>query len=114
MLKKLNLDRHTLKYVRPVSDIAFLSKLIDNVVANRLHANRNAYELNKKFKSIDEITIRGRLKLKYTAIYLRLSETKSGVVQMMLDLSASFVTINNKVLVKLFRKRIGVERNALK
>ena len=94
-MKKLNLNRHTLKYVRPVSNIACLSKLIENVVANRLHANRNAYELNKKFKSIDEITTRGRLKLKYTKIYRRLSETKSGVVLMMLDLSAAFVTINN-------------------
>ena len=49
LLKKHGLDSEVLKNFRPVSDLSFLSKLIEKVVLARLIAHKSNHNLNQKF-----------------------------------------------------------------
>ena len=115
LLKKPNLDRDNLKNFRPVSNIAFLSKLIEKVVVHRLNVYMNAYGLNEKFQSAYRRNHGTETALvKIHDDILRSLDSRSGVVLVMLDLSAAFDTIDHNILVERFKKRLGVEGKALK
>ena len=61
LLKKSSLDKEVLKNYRPVSNLNFISKLIEKVVANRLkqHFNINNFRtsINKQFHQINIQTL---------------------------------------------------------
>ena len=46
LLKKSNLPVNNLKNYRPVSNLSFISKIIEKVVSNRLQAHINSNKLN--------------------------------------------------------------------
>ena len=51
LIKKANLDANNFKNYRPVSNIAFVSKLIEKVVANRINEHVDTNGLSEKFQS---------------------------------------------------------------
>ena len=51
LLQKADLDREYLKNYRPVSNLSCLSKIIEKVVASRLHSYLNQRDLFPKFES---------------------------------------------------------------
>ena len=51
LLKKADLDRECLKNYRPVSNLSCLSKIIEKVVASRLHTYLIRRDIFPKFQS---------------------------------------------------------------
>ena len=99
LLKKLLLDPEVLKNFRPVSNLSFISKLIERVVADRLGAHmltNQLYEpLQNDYRHLHspETAI-----LKVLNDLLKSIDTKGGAILVLLDLSAAFDTIDHKIL----------------
>ena len=51
LLKKSNLSVNKLKNYRPVSDLSFISRIIEKVVSNRLQAHINSNKFNNPMQS---------------------------------------------------------------
>ena len=51
LIKKVSLPRNDLKNYRPVSDLCFLSKLVERVVAKQLMSHINNNKLNNPYQS---------------------------------------------------------------
>ena len=108
-------DINSYKNYRPISNLPFLSKLIEKCVqrqlsnylnVNNLHAeNQSGYRANH---SCETATL---------AIYndlLCMTDTKNKVVLLLLDLSAAFDTVNHVLLITKLRERFGISGTALK
>ena len=114
LLKKPSLDRNNLKNFRPVSNIAFLSKIIEKVVVKRLDTYMSANDLNETYQSAYRRNHGTETALvKIHDDILRALDQKNGVVLVMLDLSAAFDTIDHDILLERFRRRLGVDGDAL-
>ena len=99
LLKKPGLDVYTLKNFRPVSNLAFLGKLIKRVLASRIseHMARNglfdAYQsAYRKGHSVETALL-----LVKNDIDVVLDEG-DGVLLLLMDLSAAFDTVNHTIL----------------
>ena len=114
LLKKENLDKEILKNYRPVSNLPFLSKVIEKIVAARL---RTHLEVNK-------------LWCKMQSAYRPFHSTKSAllcvqndilssinnrnmVALVLLDLSAAFDTIDHEKILYHLETRFGINGTAL-
>ena len=114
LIKKLTLDPEILKNFRPVSNLSFLSKLIERVVdarfekhlrENNLHCKwQSAY---KKFHSTETALLRVA-----NDILMDIDKDKC-VLLVLLDLSAAFDTIDHETLLERLSERFGVEAKAL-
>ena len=114
LLKKAGLDIEILKHFRPVSNLTYISKLIERLVATRfidyISAN-NLQELFQssytKFHSTETALIRVQNDL--------LTSIDGGkcVLLVLLDLSAAFDTIDHNILLSRLASRFGVKGTAL-
>ena len=102
LIKGNNLDPNTLKNYRPVSNLAFLGKLVERVVQRRLedHLTRNNLHIPqqsgyKKGFSTETLLIR------IVNDLLIASDEGKGTVLMLLDLSAAFDTVDHNVLLRI-------------
>ena len=114
LLKKPELDHNILKNYRPVSNLSFLSKILEKIVASQLHDHLAKHELYTKCQSAYRAyhsTETALLRLN-NDIMLALNN-KKDVVLIMLDLSAAFDTIDHDVLLKRLEYRFGVTGVAL-
>ena len=109
LLKKLGLDPEILKNFRPVSNLPFLSKLIERVSAKRLLDHMNTHHLHelfqsayKKFHSTETALIRVQ-----SDIHQALDEKKC-VILILLDLSAAFDTIDHTILLERLQSHTGI------
>ena len=113
-LKDFSLNHDELKNYRPVSNLPFLSKLMERVVLKRLnsHMERNNLVIPnqsgyKKGHSTETLLI------KITNDLLIASDKNTATVLLLLDLSSAFDTVNiNKLLDILFHE-IGIRGSAL-
>ena len=114
LLKKPSLDKNDLKNYRPVSNLSFISKVVEKVVASRLlthvelndlsNPNQSAYKKNHS----TETTL-----LKITNDISTNMEKKRVTVLTLLDLSAAFNTIDHAALLKLLSSWFGISGIAL-
>ena len=110
LLKKPSLDKNDLKNYRPVSNLSFISKVVEKVVASRLlthlelNSNQSAYKKNHS----TETTL-----LKITNDITTNMEKKRVIVLTLLDLSAAFDTIDHAALLKLLSSWFGISGIAL-
>ena len=114
ILKKADLDPDDLGNYRPVSNLPFLGKLIEKCAAdqfvahlenhNLLPSNQSAY---RHKRSCETATLRILDDL------LTLTDAKSKVILLLLDLSAAFDTVNHPVLLGRLRKLFGVSGTTL-
>ena len=114
LIKKSDLDKNKLKNFRPVSNIPYISKLIEKIVVKRIASYMESNGLNEKYQSAyrkNHGTETALIKIHNDI--LRSLDTRNGVILVMLDLSAAFDTIDHDVLLDRFRKRLGVEGDAL-
>ena len=115
LLKKHNLDKNDLKNFRPVSNIAFVSKLIEKVVVKRLSDYMSKNQLNETFQSAYRQHHGTETALvKVLDDILRSLDNKCGIILVMLDLSAAFDTIDHDILLDRFRIRLGLGGSAIK
>ena len=110
LLKKPNLDRNLLKNYRPVSNLSFISKLIEKIVAKQL----NNYIDSEGLSNVNQ------------SAYRRLHSTESALLKIqndiaasmealtLLDLSAAFNTIDHDILFNSLRDWFGVDGTVLR
>ena len=115
LLKKPGLDPEGYNNYRPVSNLTYLSKLIERAVAGQLtnHLNINGlYEgkqsAYRKFHSTETALVRVNNDL------LKAVSESGGAILVLLDLSAAFDTIDHSLLLQTLEQRMLVTSDALK
>ena len=114
LLKKHNLDPNELKNYRPISNLCFLSKLLEKVVLNQLNMHLSTNNLLNPFQSAYRQSHSTETALLHILNDLLLS-TDSGKVSLLtlLDLSAAFDTIDHTILLTRLQHTFGISDTAL-
>ena len=115
LIKSMSLDSSNMKNYRPVSNLAFVGKLIEKVVQRRLEKHLTANGLHipsqsayKKNHSTETLLIRVVNDL------LIASDQHKATVVLLLDLSAAFDTVDHNKLLSILEVEIGIVGLALK
>ena len=114
LLKKTGLDSDILKKNRPVSNLTFISKVIEKVVSGRLneHLIKNSMfdplQSAYKDKHYTETAL-----IKVQNDILSALDAGSSAILLMLDLSAAFDTIDHDILLSRLCNVYGITDNAL-
>ena len=113
-LKKTGLDSDILKNYRPVSNLTFISKVIEKVISGRLNEHlinnslfdplQSAY----RYKHSTETAL-----IKVQNDILSALDAGSSAILLMLDLSAAFDTIDHDILLARLCNVYGITGNAL-
>ena len=109
LIKKPSLNSNELKNYRPVSNLSYVSKLLEGVVAHRPNNHMQEYGLHEPLQSVykpghsTEIAL---LRVHYDI--LTNMDGQSVTMLIMLDLSAAFDTIDHRVLLDHMESTIGV------
>ena len=114
LIKKQNLDQNELKNYRPVSNLPFISKILEKVVSHQilnhikqfdlLETNQSAY---RKLHNTETAL------LKIFNDILLLADKKQVVALVLLDLSAAFDTIDHEILITRLSTTFGIRGTAL-
>ena len=114
ILKKPNLDPEVLHNYRPVSNLTFISKVLERVVAHRLQGYLDQHKLSEPLQSAykKKHSTESALVKVHNDILLAL-DSKQAVFLVLLDLSAAFDTIDQNVLIQRFQS-LGIEGSAIK
>ena len=113
-IKDENGDINSYKNYRPISNLPFLSKILEKCVQKQLDEHLNINNLHathqsgyRKNHSCETATL---------TIYndlLCLNDTKSKVVLLLLDLSAAFDTVNHEILIAKLKKIYGLKSTVI-
>ncbi|GFS07905.1 reverse transcriptase-like protein [Elysia marginata] len=115
LLKKNDLDENLLKNYRPVSNLPFLSKVLEKVVLIQIesHLNKNRlkeiYQSAYKKKHSTETAL-----LKVHSDLLEATDSGQVSILALLDLSAAFNTLDHQILLRRLEVSFGFKNNALK
>lgn len=115
LLKKSGLDKEELKNYRPVSNLPFLSKILEKIVSKRLELHLQANSLHDNLQSAyrtGHSTETALLRV-HNDIVAALDQ-KCRAVLVMLDLSAAFDVIDHDILFKRLDYSYGVTGDALR
>ena len=113
LLKKASLDQDNLSNYRPVSNLSFVSKVLEKIVSKRLHTHKLSNCLYEPFQSAyrpGHSTETAMLRVQNDI--LRELDDGKGVFLVLLDLSAAFDTVSHHILLKRLSKQFGVTGNA--
>ena len=115
IIKKPGLDKDILKNYRPLSNLPYLSKTIERVVAARLSAhmsecnlcvsNQPAYKPNHSVETA-LVCVQNDI--------LRAMDNQNIVIMLLQDLSAAFDTVDHNVMLHRLTDDVGVGQTALK
>ena len=110
LLKKPDLDQNILKNYRPVSNLPFVSKILEKVVSSRMEdhlASNNLHEEHqsayRKFHSTETAL------LKIQNDILQSLDQNNVTILVMLDLSAAFDIIDHNTLLQLLEDLFGIK-----
>ncbi len=110
LIKKFGLDPEVLKNYRPVSNLCFISKVIEKVVASRLRDHLQANQLLDPMQSAyraGHSTETALLRVHNDI--LSAVDKGHGVFLVLLDLSAAFDTVDHKILLDFLKDNIGLD-----
>ena len=113
-LKKPSIDQNALESYRPVSNLPFLSKVLEKVVAQQLIAYLEENGLMDPLQSAyrkAHSTETAMLKVKCDADLIL--DDGDGVMLVLLDLSAAFDTLNHGTLLRRLEESVGIRGTAL-
>lgn len=114
LLKKPKLDRNEFKNYRPVSNLNFISKVLERVVSIQLSTHINAHNLGCPVQSAYQpfhSTETALLKIK-NDIMINLAKGQATAL-VLLDLSAAFDTIDHALLLHRLSHWFGIKGSAL-
>lgn len=113
LLKKPTLEKNDLKNFRPVSNLTYLSKLIEKAIQYQLVPHLNANKCISDFQSAyrQHHSTETALCRIYNDLLLNIQESKPSIL-ILLDLSAAFDTIDHSLLINDL-KNAGVNGKAL-
>ena len=114
LLKKTGLDSDILKNDRPVSNLTFISKVIEKVISGRLNEHLISNSLFDPLQSAyrDKPSTETVL-IKVQNDILSALDAGSSDILLMLDLSAAFDTIDHNILLSRLCNVYGITGNAL-
>ena len=114
LIKKHGLDKDCLKNYRPVSNLSFLSKVLERVVAKRLEVHLCENSLHDVYQSAyrQHHSTETAL-LRVQTDILSALDRGSLVVLIMIDLSAAFDTLDHDILLSRFDHSFGIRGDAL-
>ena len=114
LLKKDNLDPEMLSNYRPVSNLPFLSKVIERAAASQLLQHVNEYNLLDEFQSAYRPGHSTETALLRLVNDIREAADRGEVsLLVLLDLSAAFDTIDHSRLLERLRLRCGISGSAM-
>ena len=115
IIKDLKGDINALKNYRPISNLSFLSKLLEKCALlqllfylnqnNLLYKHQSAYRINHSCETA---------LIKIYDDVLSMLEPSTCIVMVFLDFSAAFDTIDHKILLQKLKTQFFVEKTALK
>ena len=114
ILKKPGLDRDDSNNYRPISNLPFLSKILERAVAAQLHQHMANHELYETFQSgfrphhSTETTL-----IKITNDLLIAADSGHISILVLLDLSAAFDTVSHTILLTRLSDYLGLTGSAL-
>ena len=113
-IKKPTLDPEILTNYRPVSNLSFLSKIIEKVVARQLldHMKKNGL-LEKMQSAYKEAHSTETALLRVQNDILSTMDEKKGVFLILLDLSAAFDTVDHHLLLSFLETHVGLRGSVL-
>ena len=114
MIKKPSIDSNILKNYRPVSNLCFLSKCLERIVANQLKIYLSENKLYAKCQSAyraNHSTETALLRVHNDI--MRALDLRKDVISVMLDLSAAFDTLDHDILLNRLQCRFGITGSAL-
>ena len=114
VLKKRNLDINVLNNYRPVSNLPFISKIIERIVCRQIEAHMTQNNLRENLQSAyrKKHSTETAL-LKVTSDLLKSTDDGNISVLALLDLSAAFDTIDHAILLKRLRCSFGIDETVL-
>lgn len=109
LLKKQSLDPGDPKNFRPVSNLSFLSKVIERAVAHQLGKYLEVNKLHHPYQSAyrPHHSVETAMTRVYNDIMCALDQ-QQGVILVLLDLSAAFDTVDHELLLHRLRTRFGL------
>ena len=110
LLKQPSFSHEEFPNYRSISDLAFISKSTEKVVASRLNEHVNEHNLSEVYKkghSTESALVRVHNDI------LRAIDNGGCVILLLLDFSASFDTVDHAILLSRLRDRFGVSGTAL-
>ena len=114
LLKKPSLDAEVLKNYRPVSNLSFVSKVIERAVAARIHEHCRENNLVNQFQSAYKAHHSTETALLCVQNdVLRAVDQEGGAILVLLDLSAAFNTIDHLLLLIHLEQGLGIVDTAL-
>ena len=114
LLKKPTLDPDDLNSYRPISNLSFLSKIVEKVVDARLSGHTSANNLLPAFQSAYRPfhSTETAMTCVFDGMIKVLDQGHVGAL-MLLDLSAAFDTVDPPILSDVLERRFGVQGDAL-
>ena len=114
LIKKPNLDPEVLGNYRPVSNLPYLSRILERAVADQLQAHLDTNGLHVKFQSAYR---RGHSTetalLRILNDVLVMIDGGNNAVLVLLDLSAAFDTLDHTLLLQRLHAEVGLDGSAL-
>ena len=114
LLKKPRLDAECLKNYRPVSNLSFISKQTERVVAARLNEHMSQFDLFEPLQS----AYKARHSCETALIHVQnnimraMDQGKVGIL-LLLDMSAAFETVDHNTLLNRLHTELGIGGTAL-
>ena len=114
LLKKTGLDKENLCNYRPISNLKFLSKILERVVCVRIQKHANENSLGDVFQSAYKPNhgVETALLCVHSDIMCALDNGEVCAV-VLLDLSAAFDTVDHNVLLLRLENELGIHGKAL-
>ncbi len=109
LIKKPSLDRESLSNYRPISNLSFLSKLIERIIKDRLHHHLASNSMYNDYQSAYTKFHSTETTLLALHDHLTSSMDKQQITGLtLLDLSAAFDTIDHSILIHRLTSWFGI------
>ena len=114
LIKKQGLDANDFKSYRPISNLPFLSKVIEKVISHQINRHLSENNIHDQLQSAyKKGTSTETALLRIKADIEHVLDDGDGILLVLLDLSAAFDTIDHGILLQRLKDNVGLHDTAL-